>query len=171
MFDINRRGFLGSLLAGALILPTQAQALIMGDRYVRLVASLKGVIDKNKLATGFQPKLSRNMFMIDKQAHEEFLNSIEYYETLEHLMNQMLTEFNAKPVDVAAAQSQITALFNKEIVIDVMSDADLRRYEDCIVTVGVMRYLFSDKKIYIRNRGKLPSLKLFTNYFHYLIVR
>ncbi len=168
---MDRRSFIGSLLVSGsgLILPTHAQALIMGDRYVRLVGNLKGFINKHEYVEAIAPNLCQS-----RDEHKACLDENQYFETLNHLMEQMLTDFSDKtPMinNLAAMQDKVTALLNGTLPIDVLSETDLRKYEDCIVIVGVTRYLMTVINAYIYNRPKLGAFTKLTDDYHYIVVR
>ncbi len=193
MFDINRRGFLGSLIAGGtgLILPNTAQALVFGDRYVRLVSvisTLKSKTetfyaiaggDKGLALSSEAPARSRFPAKADVLSHAVYssvrimaLADASYVQAFENYFDTLFTDFATMPISLNEASQKIADILMGTLSIDMLSDADLRQYEDYIVSIAAVRYLMTDIKAPLVREGKSREyIHRYTDTYHHLIVR
>lgn len=165
---MNRRSFLRGIIltTGGLILPTAAQALILGDRYHRLVESIRAVLDGAKIekacwATGMMVSTGpcRKQERLDAReafnAWEAF--KPEYTRRFETMMMVLLEDFGdmtSMTVDPDGTKEKINKVFCSETEIDILSEDDLRRHEDVLVVIGVMRTLTVKDRVPIITHGQ-----------------
>lgn len=139
---IDRRTFIRSLAiacGSGLILPSSAEALVLGDRYNRLVTAIRDVLDSNSLVKGLAEP--------DRTA---VLKQHNYTTKVDELMRVIIEEFdNMTPlkIDPVGTQHRVSEFFSNARALDILSEDELRQYEDIIIAIGVVRTLLHHYRI------------------------
>lgn len=141
--QFSRRGFLKALIAGSSLAAAAAvagtPALAQGNRYQRLInaqLTIKG-FNRIKKNAGYEQA------QVQKRAQDAINRNMS------NLLGLLDTEFNGRAdmeADFDGMQEKVKAIFNRELVVDTMSETDLRRYENTIISIATMRYLLAHER-------------------------
>lgn len=135
---ITRRGFIGSLFAGIIVNP--AQALVLGDRYHQLVtmlADMKSTMDQLNVV------LAKPM-NVQYDRRRELCSAFNINEKVEAIVTHLYLAFGDTSdmhSDIERSRSLVRSLMTGELKIDMLSEEELRKHEDYIVSISVIRYL------------------------------
>jgi hypothetical protein len=183
---IDRRNFLRGLVmsvtASGLILPTSAQALVLGDRYQRLVTSLRAIIDGNKIYQNIDglsfstitapdgTPLGRAVIADTKEARRERTAAWQAYKPqYQHDIAEMfrvlaedfgdMTAWKVDPEGTTRRVAQI--IYDPEMHFDILDENELRQHEDIIVAVATLRILLTRYRVSTEGVSKSPHFKTF----------
>ncbi len=153
---IGRRSFLRGLVlssATGLILPTAAQALILGDRYERLVTAIRTLLDSNTRLEGYRSE--HNLVKIDTPRYQAQLANgfAENDRNFDEYLRIILEDFGdttAITADYEGISLRVAMLLNQPITIDIMSEDELRQHEDIIIAIAVTKSLLSVHRIRVK---------------------
>lgn len=163
----NRRKFLkalifGGAVAAAALAAGPAFASGDGDRYRRLINSQLTIIKAHELKGKYvgtpagskaRDVVDRNVCNLFKILHYDFNGKAE----LQGPKRDMLYR-------------KVSQIFNRELVIDTLSEADLDRYENTLIAIATARYLLAHRRITF-DPGKVPHWDSFSDAYQDIIIK
>lgn len=166
---VDRRSFLRGLVlsvtASGLILPTSAEALVLGDRYQRLVTSIRAVIDGDQIYKkqfdGVASKQIEREYSAAWQSHRP-----QYMADMAEMFRVITEEFGdmtALRVDEEGTTQRLTQMFyNSDRFFDILDESELRKHEDMIVAIATPRILLTRYGVNSDGMTNNPYWKTFT---------
>lgn len=165
--SLTRRGFLKAMIGAAagtavgIAMPSAVEAAVLGNKYARLITAQGDVIVNNNL-------LQQAEGPARKAALKTMINT-----KVDDLLVLLNTEFNGRE-DLENKRDEmyrkVSQIFNGELVVDTMSEAELRRLENPIIAVAVMRYLLARQRV-IFNPAGMTGWDSFSDLYQDVILR
>lgn len=154
---INRRQFLGALIGAVMgaALPDTVSAAALGNRYQTLIRMQRNIIfvhDRVR-AADYGPRKVALKTMTNNKVDELLV-------FLDHEFNGR-TEIETNRDEM---YEKVSKIFNREIVIDTMSESELRKFENALITIATMRYLLATCRVIFdpsNMRGWVPFMDVY----------
>lgn len=156
---MDRRTFLKGLISGTLAVAAAATAssatasIGNTDKYVRLVNQQKMIISLN----------DRKRANTNKKLTPLYEDNIS--KQVQRLFNLLNTEFDGTQEMIDKRDemyAKVRQIFYRELEIDTLSEDELKRYENTLITIAVARYLLAYRQVSF-NPNKVPDWDLFTD--------
>lgn len=164
--DFNRRTFLTSLIGGTVLTVAQPALALAPDRYRGLIEILRG-LDETMTKWGWRvAEPAKNRILKYEDAPEGFKKEINL--RFDHALLWAMEQFPERQWN-EHTQSQIKALFNRTLVIDVLSEHDLRRVEDATVCIATARYMLGELRAPVHT-GKSTAFETFAGRYRKFIL-
>lgn len=165
--DFNRRGFLRALIAGASV---AAAAAVAGPAFASTPNKYQRLINSQQTILGFQ----RIKTKAGPQGGDVYTRAKDgINRNIDSLLDLLNEEFDGTPemeADFQGMLEKVSKIFNRELVIDTMSEADLVRYENTLVVIATMRYLLANCRITFDPNG-MKGWDLFADRYCQIIIK
>lgn len=137
MFDLNRRKFLiASIITGAAI--SDAELVFAEDRYQVLVKLQHDAIEAASVYNDLKAKSGR---LVTHRSREDsaLIEASGAGEKLEILLNYLFSEFNRSDLHDPSIKARARMFVDYPETINTLNEEELRRVEDVIVTLAVIK--------------------------------